>query len=260
MIVDAFTFYNELKMLEYRFKLLNDKVDFFIIVEARHTFNGNNKELYYDNNKDKFNEYKDKIIHVIVDDMPNNKNPWNNEFHQRNSIKRGINKLSLDDNDIIIISDVDEIPNIELMLKYFNKDAINCLESKNYYYNLTCVGHWSDRCCSKVVTYKLFKKYSPQQIRKCEKSIKKNKINTCGWHLSFFGDNNFILNKLKEFSHVNDSFVKDITNKSEEESIKIINERIKNNKDLFLRKDTSFKFLSITDNDYLPPNYEFFLN
>ena len=133
------------------------------------------------------------------------------------------------------------------------------LESKNYYYNLTCVGHWSDRCLQ-VVTYKIFKKYLPQQIRKREKSIKKKIIKRCGWHLSFFGDNNFILNKLKEFSHVNDSFVKDITNKSKEESIKIINERIKNNKDLFLRKDTCFKFLSIIDNDYLPPNYEFFLN
>lgn len=259
MIIDAFTFYNELKMLEYRFKLLNDKVDFFIVVEAKHTFNGSNKELYYENNKDKFDKYKDKIIHVIVDDMPNNKNPWDNEFHQRNCIIRGIDKLTLNDDDLIIINDVDEIPNIELMLKHFDKNMMNILQSINYYYNLTCVGHWSDRCCSKVVTYKMLKKYSPQQIRSRDKSIKQKRIEKCGWHLSFFGDTKFILNKLKEFSHVNDSFVKDITNKNQEESIKIINERIKSNKDLFLRKQNDFKFLSITENNYLPPYHEFFI-
>ena len=116
MIIDCFTFYNELNMLKFRFKELYEYVDYFILVEATTTFVGNNKELYFKNNKNMFSNYLDKVIHIIVDDMPKDENPWVDEKFQRNCIQRGIKKLKLKDDDILIISDCDEIINTKVLL------------------------------------------------------------------------------------------------------------------------------------------------
>ena len=100
-MIDTFIFYNELDLLEYRLHLLNEYIDYFVLVESTHTFVGNKKELYYNNNKERFKKYNDKIIHIIVDDMPikskitENKSIWDNEFHQRNCIQRGLDKLKV---------------------------------------------------------------------------------------------------------------------------------------------------------------------
>jgi beta-1,4-mannosyl-glycoprotein beta-1,4-N-acetylglucosaminyltransferase len=74
-IIDCFTFYNELEMLEYRLKTLYDTVDYFVLSEATLTHVGKSKKMYYDKNK--FKEYADKIIHVIVDDFPFNEHNIN---------------------------------------------------------------------------------------------------------------------------------------------------------------------------------------
>ena len=96
-IIDGFTFYNELKMLSFRLEELYNIVDHFIIVEATKTHAGNDKELYFQNNKKKYTKYLDKVIHIIVDDMPCTSNAWDNEHHQRRSINTGINQLNLND-------------------------------------------------------------------------------------------------------------------------------------------------------------------
>ena len=84
MIVDAFIFYNELKMLEYRLNILYEKIDYFILVESTKTHKGSPKKLYFNDNKDNFHNYLDKIIHIIVDDMPDGNNHLLRENHQRN--------------------------------------------------------------------------------------------------------------------------------------------------------------------------------
>ena len=70
-IIDCILFYNEIDMLLYHLKELNDTVDNFIIIESNYTFVGNKKRLYYEENKDKFIKYKNKIRHLIVNDIPN---------------------------------------------------------------------------------------------------------------------------------------------------------------------------------------------
>ena len=102
-IIDCFIFYNELDMLTYRLNILNDIVDYFVLVEATHTFIGKEKPLFYQDNKHLFEKFNHKIIHVIVDDFPHKypdinigKNEqWRNEIFQRNCISRGIDKLEL---------------------------------------------------------------------------------------------------------------------------------------------------------------------
>ena len=69
-IIDCFIFYNELELLTYRINILNDVVDYFVIVESTHTFIGKEKKLYFDENKNLFEKFKKKIIYIIVDDFP----------------------------------------------------------------------------------------------------------------------------------------------------------------------------------------------
>ena len=122
-IVDCFTFYNELELLEYRLNLLYNIVDYFILVEATLTHVGKPKELYYNKNKKLFEKWNDKIIHIIVDDFPFNEqtidclknDQWKNEKFQRNCITRGLKKINTD---FLILSDVDEIPDPTTLAKY----------------------------------------------------------------------------------------------------------------------------------------------
>jgi beta-1,4-mannosyl-glycoprotein beta-1,4-N-acetylglucosaminyltransferase len=87
-IYDAFTFYNELDLLELRLEELYDYVDYFVIVESDRTFTNIPKPYYFEDNKNRYSKYLDKIRHFKIT-SPGHKNPWDNECHQRNELKRG---------------------------------------------------------------------------------------------------------------------------------------------------------------------------
>ena len=76
MIYDCFTFFNELDLLEIRLKILNDYVDKFVLVEAAKTHSGLPKPLYFNENKQRFLPYQDKIVHISLDNMPESQNSW----------------------------------------------------------------------------------------------------------------------------------------------------------------------------------------
>jgi len=109
-VYDCFTFYNELVPLEIRLHELDPLVDQFVVVEATTTFSGEPKPLYFARHRDRFAPFLDRIRHVVVEDMPavTDGNRWPLEIHQRRCIVRGLTG-SVDD-DIVIISDADEIP------------------------------------------------------------------------------------------------------------------------------------------------------
>ena len=69
-VFDSFRFFNELDLLEIRFNLLYDKVDHFVITECPYTIMGDEKPLYYLENKDRFSKFNDKVIHDIMEDIP----------------------------------------------------------------------------------------------------------------------------------------------------------------------------------------------
>ena len=112
-IIDCFLFYNELELLKFKLKELNDIVDYFVLIESKYTFVGNEKELYYEKNKVLFSEYNHKIIHVIHDHNATTENSprddglpnaWYNEKEQRFYGTKGISKLDLADDDLIILA------------------------------------------------------------------------------------------------------------------------------------------------------------
>jgi beta-1,4-mannosyl-glycoprotein beta-1,4-N-acetylglucosaminyltransferase len=245
-IVDGFTFYNELAMLKYRLEVLYPFVDQFIISESTLTFSGKPKELYYENNKQLFSKYHDKIVHVIVDDMPETEDSWIREKHQRRCISRGFGEMT--DSDIIMVSDLDEIPNPGL-LQYVRKgglDRLYCLKQDFYYYNLnTFVGsNWTK---AKILPYSFFKKEGCEDLEMCRSSFYNVAFNFGGWHLSYFGNQKFISNKIKSFSHQE-------YNSEKYTSEDLIAERLKNGINLF--DDRKLDHIPFEENKNLPPHYE----
>ena len=229
-----------------------------MIVEATHTFVGKEKPLFYQENKELFKEFNHKIIHIIVDDF-SHKYPniniekgeqWNNEKFQRNCIKRGLDKLQLNDDDIFTVTDLDEIPDPNIFEK-IKKNEINIdvvtIELDFYYYNLNS----KIKCSwylSKMISYKRYKElgFSCEQIRQMQLII----IPNAGWHLSYFGDENFIKNKIENCSHQEYNIEK-VTNKPH-----ILN-CIKNQKSLY--DGSPIVNVEIKDNKNLPPKYDKYL-
>jgi beta-1,4-mannosyl-glycoprotein beta-1,4-N-acetylglucosaminyltransferase len=260
-IIDCFTFYNEIDLLTYRLNLLNNSVDYFVIVEATHTFVGKEKPLFFNENKDLFEKFSNKIINVIVDDFPykypnvnvHNRDVWKNEIFQRNAISRGIDCIKdLSESDLIIVSDLDEIPDPSTLDKIKKGDIkvdINILEMDLYYFNLNTrfKDKWSG---CKILSYETYNnlKLTFQDIRCFECP----KILNGGWHLSYFGDNFFIRNKLENFGHQE-------YNNSNYTDLEKIENRLKNSSDLFDRNIPIDK-IKIEDNTYLPVDYNKYLN
>ena len=160
MLYDCFIFFNELELLEIRLNELNEIVDKFVLVEATRTHTNKIKSLYFEENKEKFSKFLDKIIYILVDDF-NNGTPLDFEIHQRNAIAIGLKDAKPDD--VIMISDIDEIPKKETILQVKDLPGIKTLEQNFYYYyiNLLSKGKWLRG--TKVLKYKDLT--TPQEIR-----------------------------------------------------------------------------------------------
>ena len=133
MVYDCFQFFNELDMLKIRLNVMSPIVDKFVISEATETFSGLKKPLYYEENKEMFAEFQDKIIHVVVDDTPEGFTHDRDTF-QKNAVTRGLKDCT--DEDIVIFSDLDEIPNpekIKEILKDFQQDKIYHFAQRLFY-------------------------------------------------------------------------------------------------------------------------------
>ena len=202
-IYDCFLFYNELDLLEIRLNELADTVNYFVIVEATKTFTNTEKKLYFDDNKDRFSKFNHKIIHIIVDDMPNYGEGydanWKREIYQRDCIKRGLTNCRGDD--IVIISDVDEIPNKKSIKNYNRKFGICNLQMKLYYFfvNYRTVNlNWNN---PKIMTFADMNENTCNEIRCLHQTHNLYNLSDGGWHYSYLGDYFNVVNKLASISH-----------------------------------------------------------
>ena len=149
-IFDCFMYFDEDLILDLRLNILNDFVDCFVIVESSYNHNGERKKLNFDINK--FGKFKNKIKYLIYDQIPKNikeikkhydedektrryiHNAYQRENGQRNFISNGLKDANL--NDIILISDVDEIPNLENVDFNQIKEKIIFFQQDMFYYKL----------------------------------------------------------------------------------------------------------------------------
>ena len=228
-IFDCFMYFDEEIVLELRLNTLNEYVDYFVIVESSFTHKGDKRKLKFDH--DKFSKFKDKIIYLVYDVEPKgieiiNENESEDEksrkyiFNaiyrengQRNLISEGL-KIA-DNDDLILISDVDEIPNIKnIDFNKFKEKLIFYNQEMFYYkFNLKLPDYnWvGTRLCKK----KYLK--SPQWLR----NIKNKKypfyrfdinfsetkysdikfVNEGGWHFTNIKSAEEISHKLKSYLH-----------------------------------------------------------
>jgi beta-1,4-mannosyl-glycoprotein beta-1,4-N-acetylglucosaminyltransferase len=111
-IYDCFTFFNELDLLEIRLNELDPIVDRFVLCEATVTHRGQPKPLVFQENRERFARFLPKIVHVVVNDMPQGKfreaDFWVKEKFQRRALMRGL--TSARDDDFVTLCDLDEIP------------------------------------------------------------------------------------------------------------------------------------------------------
>lgn len=197
-IYDCFPFFNELDILEIRFNELYDVVDRFIIVEATKTHGGTDKPLYFLDNLKRFEKFLHKVTHIVVQEYPA-LDSWSIERHQRDSIMKGLTDCK--DNDIIMISDVDEIPKAETIKQYDPAKGLCCLRQKLYYYYLNCQAT-QDWDWLRILPYGKMKTMSPCEVRyTVNYDTEKQIIKDGGWHLSYMGGIDMIIEKIGASAH-----------------------------------------------------------
>ena len=228
-IYDCFMFFDEEMLLDLRLNIMNKYVDKFVITEATYMHSGKSKKLVFDINK--FQKFKDKIIYIVVDKQPPDlieitKNDNSNEILSKKTInakKREmyqINKtqdgiVTADQNDMIIVSDVDEIPNLEkINLKNINEKLI-FFKQKMFYYKFNLFYKSLSWYGSKACKKKYFK--TPEWLRSLKNKkyplwrfdilfseIKYNNIffiNDGGWHFTNIRKPEDLEKKLSNFLH-----------------------------------------------------------
>ena len=222
-------FFDEEVLLEFRLNYLNEFVDNFVIVESTYTHSGRKRKLLFDINK--FKKYKNKITYVVVSQEPpglkkiyesddenkvNQKyilNALKRENFQRNSISLGLKGANKED--YIMISDIDEIPNLENNnIREINKKLI-FFKQKIFYYKFNLLLEFFDwhgtKVCKKVDLI------SPQWLRnvkdrnyplwRIDTIFSKQKysnihfIENGGWHFSYLKTAKDIEKKLKSYLH-----------------------------------------------------------
>jgi hypothetical protein len=204
---DCFTFFNELDVLEIRLQEGWDTVDTFVIAEANMSHSGKPKEYILLDNWERFKPYADKIKRVQVDDFPVTPDSWVREKHQRWSLGKGLTELQPDD--IVIVSDLDEIPRAE-MIDMIKGDEnayeryILCIPMFQYKINYMKIYDIAKQPNIMVVRGQAFsnaqqeREYTFPWIHKPQDLVF---VDHGGWHFTYFGDDDAAITKIKNFAH-----------------------------------------------------------
>ena len=228
-VFDCTAYFDEELMMDIRFNILNNHVSKFIVVESRYSHSGKKKKLNF--NLKRFSEFRHKILYLVIEDEPKNlleikNNDTDSAIKRLNSIKRleqarnymmeGLKDASEDD--VVLLSDSDEIPNLDVCdIKNIGND-IYIFEQKmfNYKFNLyyDLIPWFGTRAC-KIKNLKSFawlkdlkiKKYPYWRIDVLFSDLKSNKvkiINNAGWHFNNLLTAEKLYNKLINQGHHNE--------------------------------------------------------
>jgi beta-1,4-mannosyl-glycoprotein beta-1,4-N-acetylglucosaminyltransferase len=211
MIYDCFTFFNELDLLEIRLEELYNTVDYFVICESTITHTGKSKSLNYLNNSDRYKKYADKIRYVIHNNNNNQivNNPWTVENDQRRFLINGIKTSEVNDKDVIMISDLDEIPNSNFLKNLFlNINSYSfplTIGSQLFYGKLTHKVVEPSGCSNwggtVLVDGKTFKEQQDFQFYRDYRNNFTIYKDTGSWHFSYMGGENIAMEKIISFAH-----------------------------------------------------------
>ena len=202
MLVDTFMFYNELDILELRLEVLDRYVDRFVLVEAEVNHVGGPKELYFQNNKERYAKWLHKITHVVVtaEEAPNDESPWVREKFQRECILRGLDDVPSDA--LVMVSDVDEIPDFKKIRFEHLPHAVCSVHMWMFEYSLDYLFTGEPWFGTVMTNCELFKRVGPNYLR--DNRWKFPYFKEAGWHLSSFGKSGHIQNKMATYAHAKD--------------------------------------------------------
>lgn len=195
MIIDCFQFFNELDLLEIRLNSLAQYVHHFVLVESQYTHQGNLKPLYFIENKERFSRFNitnlvsRKCDHVLSEYGANAYGMASDKF-QRECLMRGIR--SADPEDTILISDLDEIPD----LTNYKEGTEGVFRQKKYYYYFnvfTGKNNWKGTIASKKKNIKTLNDLRDRRNRLFSIGS--------GWHFSTLGSAENIVHKVESFAH-----------------------------------------------------------
>lgn len=235
-VFDCFLFFNEFDVLDIRLNELSNKVDKFILVESTRGFLNTEKPLYFLQNKERYAKFKDKIVHVVVDQFPQfgpvkETDYWEVENFQRNQILKGLKRCKPNKRDIILITDVDEIirnEKIDQIIKLIDKKHNDVVFGEFECYKFFINRKQSDNLHLSIATsWETLSKYigSAQSFRNLngfakghafngfevleavakkypKKRWKFARIQNLGWHFTSLGDFSHYLKKIASYSHV----------------------------------------------------------
>ena len=225
MVYDCFIFYDEIDLLEIRLNILDPYVDKFVICEATETLMGERKKMYFEENKKRFSKFEDKIIHVVAETHKEKfVNQYARERYQKNYVINGLKDAKADD--IVIYSDIDEIPNpieLEKIIENFDTTKIYHLAQRMFYFyiNYEEVSYKLIAACgdfkevekkqwlgTKICAYQTAVKWTMDGLRDKKRIEEKEsvRIENGGWHFSYMGGDHLgvyerIKRKLQAFSH-----------------------------------------------------------
>ena len=247
-IFDCFMYFDEELVLDVRFHHLYKYIDYFVIVESEFNHKGEKRDLNFNINN--FSKFKDKILYLVKNNQPqeikeileaDSENDKNNKYiinaayrenSQRNFIMEGLKEAN--DEDIILVSDVDEIPKIDNINFNKIKEKIFLFKQDMFYYkfNLSIPNYkWTG---TKGCKFKNLK--NPQWLRnikdrkypfyRLDTFFSENKyisikiIEDGGWHFSYLKSANEIKHKLKSYLHHREFDLQSLSIKQIEETIK----------------------------------------
>ena len=260
MIYDCFSYWDEDLLLDLRLNVLNNFVDYFVIVEGNKTWQNNPKKLRF--NIKKFDKFEKKIIYIPVEDMPDGDDPYKRENFQRNCISRGINNAK--DNDLIIISDLDEIPNPKLINNFKISMRYAVFKQKHFYYKINLLSKNNPYWLGSRICVKKYLK-SPQWLRdlkfkkrpfwRFDKFRLNNIIENGGWHFCNLKMPKELLYKYNNLCETNDPY--HFNEKIDQKYLDLneIKNRIDLGQDIIGRNDTFQKIeIDNTFPDYINEN------
>ena len=198
MIVDCFPFYNELELLEIRLEELKEIVDWFVLVEAYETYSGKPKELVYAANKERFADFN--ICSIRINTFPASlRSPWEREAFTRNALAGALNALHVGEDDIILLSDVDEIPRAEKVAACADQLTHRPMGCKVFkqdlsYYFVNCRSDYPWHG-TRMIRYGSLKDFQELRFRSGEE------IAEGGWRFSYLGGREHLQEKIEAAVH-----------------------------------------------------------
>ena len=254
-VFDCITFFDENFLVNSRFEILKDSVDYFIICESKYEHRGNKKKINFKLNNKSFSR---KIRHIVIEEnFPNPEDSWSNEAYQREKLFLGIKDAKPDD--LILFSDSDEIPNPEVLKNLNLKNKFGIFMQRCFVYKLNIFNQYESpwegtRVCKKKnlksfthLRKKILKKNLSKPFWKFNNEKNIDLISNGGWHFNNLYSIETISKKLKVSPHKEFS-------ENKYSDPKIISQKISNLEDLYNRGH-NYKKINI---DQTFPN--FFLN